>query len=620
LSARVVVIAHFTIRLTSQCQHFTGQSNSEFRRPLAGVEPREVRVKTLETDVLVVGAGPAGLTAAALLARAGVPSLTLAKYGGTADSPRAHITNQRAMEVVRDLGAEARVMRRALPRHLMAKQVFATSFAGREICRLMTWGTGDDRRMDYESASPSRMCNAPQHVLEPILLDAARGHGADVRFDHEVIGVSQTAERAVAHVRHRVTREETEVRARWLVGCDGARSIVGEQGGFEYEGQAGLGSAITVWIEADLTRYTKHRSGALFFVRNPETPDVFSIWTCVEPWTEWSTIFARHRLSAGDLSEESVLPRVRAAIGDPAVDVRIKKISEWQFNHVVASRYRRGRLFVAGDAAHRHPPANGLGSNTSIQDAYNLAWKLALVVTGKADERLLDSYDAERQPVGRRVVDRANQSVGEMAPWLDAIGYRPEQSSAEAMALLDELHGPHGGDRRERLLAALDLMNGQFNAHGVEMGQRYTSDAVVGDGTPFPPHRRDADLYYEPTTHPGAPLPHVWLEHDGADVSTLDLCAYDRFTLLVGADGADWAEAAARLAADTGVPIRAVAVGLGLPHGDVLGQWIRARETTDRGCLLVRPDRVVGWRSVDRVADPAGTLRAVLDRMLGHTA
>ncbi len=573
----------------------------------------------LTTDVLVIGAGPAGLTAAASLARLGVSSLTVTKYGSTADSPRAHITNQRAVEIFRDFGIEERVMQRALPQHLMGKQVFATSFAGREISRMMTWGTGEDRSADYKAASPCEMCNAPQHVLEPILLDAARGFGADIRFDHEVVGIRQTAECVVTSVRNRIDGRELEILSRYAIGCDGARTIIGENGDFRFEGTSGLANAITVWIEADLTRYTKHRSGALFFTCSPGNEDVFSIWTCVEPWTEWSTIFVRHGGAASETSEETVLSRVRAAVGDPDVSIKIKKISEWQFNHVVAGRYRDRRLFLAGDAAHRHPPANGLGSNTSIQDTYNLAWKLALVTSGKAADSLLDSYHEERQPVGRQVVDRANKSVGEMFPYIEALGFRPDQKGEAAEAILERIFSPDGEETRQAMMRGLEIMNWQFNAHGVELGQRYESVAVVGDGTSFPPYDRDPELYYHPTTHPGAPLPHVWLERGAQPVSSLDLCSHECFTLLTGIGGDRWHAAAQRVSQATGVSIAPVVIGLGQANNDILGDWMRRREISDRGCLLVRPDRIVAWRAQGMVQDPSGELESAMRQILGRT-
>ena len=574
-------------------------------------------METITTDVLVVGAGPAGLTAACLLARLGVEALTLTKYG-TANAPRAHITNQRAVEILRDLGIEKRVQARALPHHLMGKQVFATSFAGRELSRMMTWGTGDERIGEYRAASPCQMCNIAQHILEPIMLERAVELGADIRRNHEVLSVEQDDEHVTARVRPRDGSPEFEVVARYAIGCDGARTVVGRDGGFEFEGEAGKGNAVTVWIEADLSRYTAHRSGALFVTVTPGSEDLVSIWTCIEPWNEWSTIFLRPGLEPNDLDESVVTESVRAAIGDDDVEFSVKHVSPWEFNHVVAARYRRGRLFIAGDAAHRHPPANGLGSNTSMQDTYNLAWKLALVVRGLAADGLLDSYDAERQPVGRQIVDRANQSVDEMVGWFAALGLRPEMTPDEAEARLAELYGPDGEEQRADLLAALDVTNAQFNAHGVELGQRYRSRAVVPDGSPPSEPARDPVLHYEPSTVPGSPLPHAWLAIGDRDVSTLDLCAYDRFTLVTGAGGQPWLDAAAKVAAALGVEIAAVQASLGLVVNDVYGDWGRRRGVGDRGCVLVRPDRIVAWRVPGPVDDPEAALRAAMSRILGH--
>ncbi|MFE3019932.1 FAD-dependent monooxygenase [Streptomyces sp. NPDC059256] len=582
-------------------------------------------MRTLDTSVLVVGAGPAGLTATALLARSGVQTITVTKYAGTANSPRAHITNQRSGEVFRDLGIEDRVAALATPHHLMGNNVWATSFTGQEIARLMTWGAGIDRRADYEASSPSSMCNAPQHVLEPVLLEAGQEAGADIRFNTELVAIHQDDDGVLATVRERTTGSEYAIRAHYVIGADGGRSTVATELGFSFEGESGLGAAVNVWLEADLTAHTAHRPGALYWMCQPGNDYWVGSGTfiCVKPWTEWVLLFMYDPAEGEpDISEEAVLARARTTIGDPSVDVRIKAVSRWEINRVVAREYRKGRAFLVGDAAHRHPPANGLGSNTSIQDSYNLAWKLAAVIHGQAGTELLDSYEQERRPVGRQVVDRAMRSVADMLPVSQALGFRPGQSAEEGWASLAELFGDSDTGRRRRteLDEAVELQNYQFNCHGVEMGQRYDSGAVIDDGSPYPPFTRDPELYYHPTTHPGAYLPHAWLQHGTERVSTLDLAGGGTFCLITGIGGEPWLDAAQKLAVEYGIELPAHRVGVRCDYDDVLGDWARLREIAERGCLLIRPDRHIAWRSHDLTTDPEQQLRNALDQILAHPA
>lgn len=575
----------------------------------------------IDTDVLVVGAGPAGLTMAALLATYGVDAVTVTKYAGVAHSPRAHITNQRTMEVFRDLGIEEAVREVAVPNELMGNNVWATSFAGQEIARLLTWGSGPQRRADYEEASPSAMCNIPQHIMEPVLLRGALEAGADIRMSSEVVAVEQDEAGVRATVRDRETGETWQVRAKYVVGADGARSCVAEQLGFGFEGESGLGAAANVWLKADLTKYTDYRPGTLYWMAQPGN-DYWvgsGTWICVKPWTEWVLLFMYDpEQGEPDLSEEACIARAQSTIGDPNVEIRIKAVSKWQINHVVATEYQRGRAFLIGDAAHRHPPANGLGTNTSVQDAFNLAWKLAAVTSGRAGEELLASYHDERQPVGKQVVDRAMQSVKDMAPISAALGFAPGQSADEGWATLDDLWapGPDSEQRRRALTQAVDLQNYQFNCHGVELDRRYESGAVAGDGTPWPEPTRDPELYHHATTHPGATIPHAWVERDRERVSTLDLTGQGRFTIVTGIGGEAWAQAAADAAATYGVEIETVVIGPHAEYDDVLGQWARLREIEDTGALLVRPDQIVAWRAASLPADPEAALDEALSQVL----
>jgi len=275
-------------------------------------------------------------------------------------------------------------------------------------------------------------------------------------------------------------------------------------------------------------------------------------------------------------------------------------------------------VFLAGDAAHRHPPATGLGLNSGIQDAHNLAWKLAMVLKGHATDRLLDTYETERRPVAERNVRWALFAFSNAqltGPAMGIIPGNPAESLANFRALLAD--DDEGEARRVRLAHVMEINRTEFQANDLEIGFWYAGPAVLSDGTPAP--RRDPTGFrFHATTRPGHRLPHAWIGRKGAIVSTLDLVAPDRFVLLVGQPGSPWMEAAAAAGAALGVPLEAIAVG---DHGEVIDRdhaWRRQREVDPTGAVLVRPDQHVGWRAACLPADPAGALRDALARILGR--
>jgi 2,4-dichlorophenol 6-monooxygenase len=578
----------------------------------------------LEVPVLIVGAGPAGLAAALALSRYGVEYLLVERHPGTAHTPRAHIINQRTVEIFRHLGIEDRFLEVCTPQEMMRNNLWVTSVAGREVARSETWGTSDRRVADYRAASPSPMANCPQTVLEPLLLESALKAGGDLRFQHEFQSFSQDDEGVTSVVRDRVTGEEFTVASRFLLGGDGARSRVLGQAGLTVEGPSGLAHAANIWFRADLTRYFEHRPGVLTWNVMPGPLPALRLGTliCHRPFTEFVlvTMYDPAEVDLTALSEDDMVRLVRSAVGDDAVPVEIKGVAGWQVNAQVAPRYSAGRVFCMGDAVHRHPPSNGLGLNMSIADAYNLAWKLALVVDGRAGVRLLDSYSIERQPVGAAGVHRAITSLQELAEVDAALGFTPGQSAEDGWATLEQLDdpGPAGDERRRALRAAVEITEYQFNAHGVELGYRYGGPAIVVDTMPEPPPARDPELYYQATSRPGARVPHARLERDRTTLSTLDLVDGLGFALLTGVGGEAWAGAAADIARRTGVLVAVHVIGAPGPGAltDPYGEWAAVRGIETTGCVLVRPDRHVAWRAARLDADGVGGLAAAVDAVL----
>ena len=580
--------------------------------------------ENLETDVLIIGSGPAGGGAALALATYGVDHMVITKYRWTANTPRAHITNQRTMEVFRDLGIEPDVWAQAVPHELMGETVFCTSLAGDEIGRVRTWGTHPARDADYTMASPSQNCDIPQTLLEPIVIGHAASRGSRIRFDTEYVSLMQDDDGATVTVRDRVTGQTYDIRAKYVIGADGGRSRVAEDVGLPFEGQMDLAGSMNIVFHADLSHLVEHRPSVLYWVLQPGS-DVGGIGLglvrMVRPWNEWLIVWGYDiGQPPPDVDDEMATRIVHELVGDDTVPVTIRSTSLWGNNKMYATRYRTGRVFCMGDAVHRHPPSNGLGSNTSIQDAYNLAWKLAYVLRGTAGEALLDSYDAERTPVGRQIVLRANKSIEEFGPIFSALGVLgtddPDVMRAHIESRRDNT--PEAARQRAELRAALELKDYEFNAHGVELGQRYASGAVVSDGTPEPAYDRDPELYYHPTTWPGARLPHVWLGRAGRRVSTHDLAGKGRFCLLTGIAGQAWADAAEKVATDLGIELAAHVIGPGREHIDLYEDWARAREVGEDGCVLVRPDMHVAWRAAGAVDDPAAELSQVLTAVLAR--
>ena len=582
-----------------------------------------------DTDILVVGTGPMGATTALALATYGVRVHVVNRFNWTANTPRAHITNQRAVEVLRDLGVEREAKQLATPWEWMGDTLFTTSLAGPEIARLRTWGTGDERIGDYLQGSPSTMLDIPQNRMEPLLVKSAAERGAVSLFNTEYLNHAQDAEGVTVELEDRLTGRKYSMRARYLVGADGARSKIMDDAGLKVEGAIARAATAYVLFRADLTRYVAHRPSILYWIvtSNAAFGEIgMGLLRAIEPWTQWIAGWGFNMASGDpDFSTEEVTRKVRMLVGDPHLEIQIDSTSIWYVNQAHAPIYSKGRVFCGGDAVHRHPPSSGLGSNTCMQDAFNLAWKLAYVVKGYAGQQLLDSYTVERSPVGAQIVARANQSRADYAPLNRC--FRDPNAADPVAAGLELLAdpGPEGVERRTALSDALQLKNYEFNAQGVELNQRCVSNAVVPEpGAEEEVWERDPQLHLQATTRPGAKLPHAWLvDGHGRRVSTLDLVGKGRCTLITGVAGTAWVTAAQKLA----LPFLDVLVIGGPSAQDAYYNWHRRRQMDEAGALLVRPDGVIAWRHQTPAASPGEAKRelarvvgAVLDRNLSAEA
>lgn len=556
--------------------------------------------KQYDTDVLIVGTGPAGSTLGLALAGYGLKVQLFTQFNWLANSPRAHITNQRAMEVLRDLGVEEQVKAIATPWEAMGESLITTSLVGEEIARMSAWGTGDERHGDYVQGSPCPLVDLIQPKMEALLVKNAGERGAIYHFNTEYMSHTQDEDGVTAHFINNITGQEFSLRAKYLVGMDGARSKIVEQLNLPLEGVMSRAGTVYVTFKSDLSQYVQHRPAILQWIVNPEAGfgDIgMGLLRAISPWNEWIMGWG-FDIDQGEpqVTEEQVRARLNAFVGAEVEDVEIQKVSYWYVNQTWATNYSVGRVFCGGDAVHRHPPSSGLGSNTCMQDAFNLAWKLAYAVKGWAQPSLLDSYTAERAPVGKQIVARANQSRFDYKHLKDVFGF--DQGVTTQAQMLERIFAEteDAAKIREQLFKALEIKHYEFNAQGTELNQRYASNAIIAE-TQEEVFLQDPQLHLQATTRPGAKVPHTWLiDAKGKKHSTLDITGKGRFTLLTGLSGTGWKAAAA----DLDVPYLDVVQIGARQFRDVYGTWNAKSEIHEAGAVLVRPDGYVAWRMTEK--------------------
>ncbi|WP_327713019.1 FAD-dependent monooxygenase [Streptomyces sp. NBC_00464] len=535
----------------------------------------------VQVPVLIVGGSLVGLSASLFLGRLGVEHLLVEKHAATSTHPRGRGNNVRTMEIFRRAGVE--------PQIRAAASVLAENHGILQAGSL----TGDDQEWLFKEIdpggalarfSPSGWCLCSQNDLEPVLLDRAREQGGDLRFSTELMSFEPDGSGVTAALKNRQTGEHTTVRADYLIAADGPRSPVREQLRIGRSGAGDLFHNVSITFRSrGLAEVLGDRRFIVCYLTNPEADgallpvDNEREWVFHAPWQP------DRGETLEDFTDERCAAHIRTAVGAPDLDVEITGKAPWHAAERVADRYARGRVFLAGDSAHEMSPTGAFGSNTGIQDAHNLAWKLAAVLRGEAGPGLLDTYEAERRPVARATSERASARSGEHS--------HPGYAAPPTV----------GGGKRGGML-------------NVALGYRYVDGAVLGVGPDRPVVPEGVQL----TGEPGSRAPHLWVRRAGERISTLDL--YERsFVLLTDAADVAWRQAAARVGERLGVRLDAFGIGTG-PGGDLEPEagadWAEAHGTSAEGAVVVRPDGFVAWRAESGVEDAESALYAVMVALL----
>ena len=557
----------------------------------------------LETDVLVVGAGPVGQLVALALARHGVSCLLLERRVERSQAPRAHAVNPRTLEICDRLGVSGKLLRAVgAPAEEAGWVRFGTSLTGTEFGHLPY----ERQQDDVLDLTPFPLSNIAQPDFEAALGDALeQSRAVAVLRGCDCAALAQDGDGVTAQVALRGLPGTRAVRARYLVAADGAGSPVRQLLGIELEGLEDLQHHLMIHFEADLSALVAARPGVLHFLFGPGTGAVLICYDAARSWVLMHG-YDPHSESPEDYDDARCRDLVEAAVGKPIPDLRIRHRSPWSMCAQVATTYGSGRVFLAGDAAHRFPPTGGLGLNTGIGDAQDLAWKLAAVLREEAGAELLDSYEAERRPVA---LTNSQQSLTNSARLFELIGALngpdPDTAGERFAAIVAD------PDAFPELAAAVEAQRPHFDSLALQRGYTYDSGAIVDPAPRIEPQDIRA---HQPSHAPGACLPHAWVWRAGREVpeSLLSLLPATHFCLLAGPAADVWVGAA------TGLPVAVTILREGVDFEAAGDGWAVRTGLPEDGALLLRPDAHICMRLASPDEGAQAQLKSGLEQVLAR--